>query len=237
MSLLRALCVLLTTTCFHITYTSPNPTPPMAEREFLKSTVFEGLLRNKFKHRFRFAVLWLAALAEITVIIVHTTIDSTFGQYLQSMRFLDIDLDTLRLTTLSILGMFCIIAGTSLRWLCYKALGRLFTFEMSIRKGHTLVTTGPYSVVRHPAYTGTLLVTIGTFLWFGAPGSWVRESGILSTGLGTSVAASVACINIGALFGLLSRMSKEDEALQATFGQQWSDWAQRVQYTLIPGIY
>ena len=40
----------------------------------------------------------------------------------------------------------------------------MFTFEMSIRKDHMLITSGPYGVVRHPGYTGFLLVVIGMLL-------------------------------------------------------------------------
>lgn len=36
--------------------------------------------------------------------------------------------------------------------------------------------------------------------------------------------------------GLLARMSKEDEALKKTFGQDWIEWATKVPYKLIPGI-
>ncbi|KAG1813694.1 uncharacterized protein BJ212DRAFT_1275182 [Suillus subaureus] len=36
-----------------------------------------------------------------------------------------------------------------------------FTFHLSVRNEHTLVTTGPYSVVCHPSYLGALSQSIG----------------------------------------------------------------------------
>ena len=57
--------------------------------------------------------------------------------------------------------------GGLIRYKCYRALGTMFTFEMSIRKDHMLVTSGPYSIVRHPGYTGIFLVVIGIFLVHG----------------------------------------------------------------------
>lgn len=37
--------------------------------------------------------------------------------------------------------------------------------------------------------------------------------------------------------GLVSRMSKEDEALRRIFGKTWEIWARDVPYKLIPGLY
>ena len=51
------------------------------------------------------------------------------------------------LTLQSIIGMVFIISAGLLRRQCYRTLGRYFTFMASIRKGHQLVTTGPYSIV------------------------------------------------------------------------------------------
>jgi len=54
--------------------------------------------------------------------------------------------------------------GGLIRLECYRQLGTMFTFEMSIRKDHMLVTSGPYGIVRHPGYTGILLVISGMLL-------------------------------------------------------------------------
>jgi len=36
-----------------------------------------------------------------------------------------------------------------------------------VKRDHTLVTTGPYAIVRHPIYTGLLLAFAGTALALG----------------------------------------------------------------------
>jgi len=38
--------------------------------------------------------------------------------------------------------------------------------EIEVREKHELVTRGPYSHIRHPTYTGTLLVDLGATLLF-----------------------------------------------------------------------
>ena len=58
--------------------------------------------------------------------------------------------------------------GGLIRYKCYRTLGSMFTFEMSIRKDHILVTSGPYAIVRHPSYTGIILVAIAVSLVHGS---------------------------------------------------------------------
>ncbi|KAH8809481.1 hypothetical protein DL96DRAFT_1536181 [Flagelloscypha sp. PMI_526] len=43
---------------------------------------------------------------------------------------------------------------------CYAALGRMFTFQISLIRDHQLITTGPYRIVRHPSSYGYLAVYI-----------------------------------------------------------------------------
>ncbi len=63
-------------------------------------------------------------------------------------------------------GHFC--AGATLMWAgmlirlaAVRALGPLFRREVVIQRGHDLVERGPYRIVRHPGYAGTLLVMAG----------------------------------------------------------------------------
>ena len=76
---------------------------------------------------------------------------------------------------LFILGVAAVASGAILRVRCFKALGQFFTFELSIHPSHTLVTTGPYSVVRHPSYTGIYLTLLGGTLVGLSPGTWLYE--------------------------------------------------------------
>ena len=41
--------------------------------------------------------------------------------------------------------------GSSLRLWCFKCLKEFFTFHVTIKKDHKLITTGPYSLLIHPS--------------------------------------------------------------------------------------
>ncbi|KAG8215322.1 hypothetical protein J3R82DRAFT_8914 [Butyriboletus roseoflavus] len=77
------------------------------------------------------------------------------------------DPTTTTLTTLTVLtptflaGVLASLAGSLLRGHCYHILGKRFTYELSIRSSHTLVTDGVYGLIRHPSYTALLVVAVG----------------------------------------------------------------------------
>lgn len=62
------------------------------------------------------------------------------------------------------LGAVLIFAGNLLFIWSHRALGRNWTPFLEIRKGHTLVTNGPYRFVRHPMYVAIFLIGIGVSL-------------------------------------------------------------------------
>lgn len=145
----------------------------------------------------------------------------------------------IRLTWPFILAWICTMFGTYIRRSCYQALGRMFTFELSLRKNHQLVTSGPYSVVRHPSYIGGALALFGALACYTSSGSWFREcSGFFPPSWTESVVLS--CWLIAGLTGWLvisPRLEKEDAMLRNQFGSQWDAWAADVPHKLIPGLY
>jgi len=118
---------------------------------------------------------------------------------------------------LSVCGFALIIAGLAIRWAAILSLRKYFTSDVSIQSDHRLLTSGIYGVVRHPAYTGTLLSFFGLGLSYA---SWL----------------STVVIFIPILFAFLYRIRVEEQALAAHFGDAYTAYARRVK-RLLPLIY
>ncbi len=83
-------------------------------------------------------------------------------------------------------------------------------------RGHTVATSGPYRYVRHPGYVGAMLSMVATPLLLGSP--W----------------ALIPAIAAAALYGV--RTWLEDKTLiQELPG--YAEYAQRVRYRLLPGVW
>ncbi|KAH9843782.1 uncharacterized protein C8Q71DRAFT_825774 [Rhodofomes roseus] len=142
------------------------------------------------------------------------------------------------LTSTFVVGWLLLASGAFIRATCYRHLGRFFTFELALREGHQLVTTGPYSIVRHPAYTGSILALTGMALMQLGPGSyWTDNLRLWSTPVGVVM----GCLWLGILSiipaGIIARTAVEDEVLRKEFGGQWDNWAQKTEYKLVPGVF
>ena len=59
------------------------------------------------------------------------------------------------------LGISLMIAGILLRQWSIAVLGRYFSRTVGVQEGQAVVDRGPYRLVRHPAYTGSLLTIVG----------------------------------------------------------------------------
>jgi protein-S-isoprenylcysteine O-methyltransferase Ste14 len=116
------------------------------------------------------------------------------------------------------LGGFCLIAaGLDLRRRSMAALGHHFSIKVVVREDHRLVEDGPYAIVRHPNYTGLVLVMLGTAI--------VLESPL----------ALVAVLAVW-MPALLARIRHEEAALERHFGAAWAAYVRRT-WRLLPRVY
>lgn len=134
-------------------------------------------------------------------------------------------------------GFLCMCIGAGIRAACYRRLGHLFTFQLSLKRAHRLVTDGPYSVVRHPSYVGSCFFYIGACCAQLGPGSWLTANGVWDAPLGRVLVSLYLLDSVYTCTFLILRVKNEDLALKREYGQQWENWAKKTPYKLIPFVY
>jgi protein-S-isoprenylcysteine O-methyltransferase Ste14 len=67
------------------------------------------------------------------------------------------------LSTIAV-GASIFVSGIALRLIAIRTLGRFYSHRIRVSSDQTVVDTGPYRLMRHPAYTGMLLAHAGFVL-------------------------------------------------------------------------
>jgi protein-S-isoprenylcysteine O-methyltransferase Ste14 len=114
-------------------------------------------------------------------------------------------------------GIILLPAGLSLSsW--SMSVNRFFSSEARIQRdrGHHVITSGPYAHIRHPGYAAAILMTLASPF---ALGSYV---------------SALATLPLFPLF--LRRLFIEERMLLAEL-EGYAEYAQRVRYRLMPGIW
>ena len=134
-------------------------------------------------------------------------------------------------------GFTMMVVGATIRKISFRQLGRNFTFELAVRKEHRLVTTGLYSLVRHPAYVGLLIFLYGAAISQMGSGSYWRVSGMEKSIIGQVFSLVYwSCLVYVSVVAVI-RTREEDAVLRDEFREQWDAWAAKTRYRLIPRIY
>ena len=121
-------------------------------------------------------------------------------------------------TSLRLSLVLCLLGGgLALRWAAILTLGRLFTVDVAVQRGHALLDTGLYRYVRHPSYTGLLLAFAGLGVFFV---NWL----------------SLAILLVPIGLALVNRMRIEEAALHQAFGPAYAEYCARTK-RLVPGVY
>ncbi|KAI0692842.1 hypothetical protein BC835DRAFT_1276955, partial [Cytidiella melzeri] len=220
-------------------YTPPNPVPDTTETAKYGAKS-DTLSRHQFTRRLGFATkagFWIYAACESAVILANTFPSETSSSVFLWLVRPGSSPSAVRVTPTWLVGCACMCIGPIIRSVAIRELGKFFTWELSIKKGQHLITTGPYSFVRHPAYLGNVFMLAGTFVAHIGPGSWYREGGWLNT-VGGKVVAALWLAN--ALFVpvmLLLCVQKEDETLREHYPEEWDAWAKNTPYKVIPYLY
>ncbi|KAF8840671.1 hypothetical protein BDN67DRAFT_968248 [Paxillus ammoniavirescens] len=227
----------------HCAMTAPNARPPPGE---LRKQVGWELVMPWLPGMFR-VFLWTWTLLECAALFAAT--DYCPAGFSQSIVYYLVRSDDPQraLTHISLLtpaflvGSVLSIVGCCLRIHCYRALGRMFTYELSIRKDHKLITSGVYAIVRHPSYTGGICSGVGLLLCIINPHSWLVAYSPRpfpdSSRVVNVLAYTLISVFVGLTVGFVQRMNNEDAMLEKNFGEEWKEWARRVPYRLVPWVY
>jgi protein-S-isoprenylcysteine O-methyltransferase len=109
------------------------------------------------------------------------------------------------------------IAGLLLRVWATQVLGASYTRTLTVDTGQRVIQRGPYRFVRHPGYTGTLLV------WLSAP-------------LALANWAVAPIVAIPLLRAYRDRMRTEEEMLRGAFDGEYEAYMRRTG-RLVPFVY
>ena len=95
---------------------------------------------------------------------------------------------------------------------------RFFSSMVRIQteRGHQVISTGPYRWIRHPGYTGALLLYLATPIFLDS--RWAFLPALFLT------------------IVLLIRTNLEDKVLQNEL-EGYREYAKRVRYRLLPGVW
>jgi protein-S-isoprenylcysteine O-methyltransferase Ste14 len=114
-------------------------------------------------------------------------------------------------------GLFLVIAGTVFRVWSIRTLGKYFTATVQKVNEHKVITTGVYSILRHPSYSGAFLAVLGS-------------SVLLHAYFG--IAFTLVVVSAGYYY----RIKVEEETLLKVFGKEYEYYQSRTK-KMIPFIY
>jgi protein-S-isoprenylcysteine O-methyltransferase Ste14 len=110
-----------------------------------------------------------------------------------------------------ILGLLLYFPGLALYLWGARTLGQMHRaasgLGVQLNVSHSLITHGPFAIVRHPLYLGLQIAALGGLLVYR---TW-----------------TLAFVTINFL-GLFIRARREEQALAAEFGAHWDEYRQRV---------
>jgi len=122
-----------------------------------------------------------------------------------------------RSTTTLVVGLALMVLGEGLRVVALHTLGRFFTMRVAVLEGHRVVKEGLYRFVRHPAYTGWVLLSLGVGFYFGS------IVGVVGT--------SMFVVVLG------WRVKVEEAALSELLGEEYKRYMREVPRRFLPGIF
>lgn len=144
------------------------------------------------------------------VILVAISLGSWYGQT-HAPDFFPNSLDASRI------AIALLLIGIVIRWIAILTLGRRFTVNVVIQQQQQVEKSGVFHFVRHPSYTGLLIIFLGVAL---NTRSWV----------------GAAIVLVPIVIALLYRIHVEEAALTSAFGEEYRSYCRSTK-RLLPGVF
>jgi protein-S-isoprenylcysteine O-methyltransferase Ste14 len=113
-------------------------------------------------------------------------------------------------------GLALTIAGLAFAIWARLCIGRNWSRLIQVKRDHELIRRGPYSVVRHPIYSGLMLATLGTAIDYG------------------QLSGFIGFVLILAAWGYKARL--EESVMLEQFGDEYRQYRRNVK-GLIPYVW
>jgi protein-S-isoprenylcysteine O-methyltransferase Ste14 len=114
-------------------------------------------------------------------------------------------------------GLLMLLFGSFLRRHCWKTLGKHFTGDVKAAADQPVIDRGAYRWVRHPSYTGGILMYSGTGI---ALTNWL----------------SALIISVAGAAGYFYRVHVEEQALQENLGGRYQEYMRRTK-RFVPFVF
>lgn len=177
--------------------------------------------------------------ATVSLALSHTLPPSSSLQttICPSPQYLDPRLFTWSLPTILTLSLLYI--GITIRLLAYAHLGTNFTFRVAAPD--KLVTSGVYTYIRHPSYTGLLIVLLAYYLLL------IRPRGVLSCCAGVvgeevvgkgryAYVLPVVGFSVFISMFMVWRVKEEEAVMEKEFGEKWRRYRAETK-KFVPFVY
>jgi protein-S-isoprenylcysteine O-methyltransferase Ste14 len=116
-----------------------------------------------------------------------------------------------------IAGLVIYAAGAAIRIWAIRTLGRFFRYVVVTDEDHVVIDTGPYRLVRHPSYTGLMMIA-------------------LAIGVALDGWLALALCFVPGFIGFTIRLLSEERTLVRELGQPYVEYMERTK-RLIPHVW
>jgi protein-S-isoprenylcysteine O-methyltransferase Ste14 len=214
--------------CTYLTYlcgTPPNPTP------------YDSKTPDSMRVAVTPLALFLRRFIDVSLGIYHTFLILTYPSPPRLVCPHPSHLATY-LFTWTPYSTICIaiaLLGCSIRLSAFSALGSNFTFRLAAP--NKLLTSGLYSFVQHPSYTGRILIIFARWALVLTPhgvvgcwlSTWILEARLFWRALTSFIVLAVFRVT-------WKRVKDEESMLKGTFGKEWEVWHEKTK-RFVPGLF